>query len=287
MAWIESHQELGRHPKTVRLAKKLNISIPAAIGHLHLLWWWALDFAPDGNLTNFENYEIAHAIMWENDAELLINALIFSGYLDEIEGENNEIYIHDWHEYCGKLLAKRAEDAKRKKESRSQDKPKRGRPRKLKNTSDGRPTDGAGNSTVTVPNSNSTINKNNTTATAREEIEIESESPPEIVIQKEYAKLHDKFTEHITQKEIMCIHRLLHSSIPSEFIIESMKRIHAQKQAQGETITVFSYYEQPIQRMWREQNAKVGSHRKGNDVDWAAIERSLEELEAQRSVGTA
>ncbi|GIM48438.1 hypothetical protein DNHGIG_39870 [Collibacillus ludicampi] len=51
MAWLKSHQEIARHPKTKRLAKALDISLPTAIGHLHLLWWWAMDFAKNGDLS--------------------------------------------------------------------------------------------------------------------------------------------------------------------------------------------------------------------------------------------
>ena len=51
MAWIESHQELRHHYKTKRLARELKVTVAAAIGHLHCLWWWAIDFAPDGDLS--------------------------------------------------------------------------------------------------------------------------------------------------------------------------------------------------------------------------------------------
>lgn len=51
MAWLRSHQELARHPKVKRLSRQLNISLPQAIGHLHLLWWWCMDYAQDGDLT--------------------------------------------------------------------------------------------------------------------------------------------------------------------------------------------------------------------------------------------
>jgi len=54
MAWIESNQEVGRHPKTKKLARLLDISVVTAVGHLHYLWWWALDFAQEGVLTKFE-----------------------------------------------------------------------------------------------------------------------------------------------------------------------------------------------------------------------------------------
>jgi len=39
VAWIESHQTLGQHPKTRKLARLLNISAPTAVGHLQFLWW--------------------------------------------------------------------------------------------------------------------------------------------------------------------------------------------------------------------------------------------------------
>lgn len=69
MAWIESHQELWRHPKTKKLARLLQISIPTAVGHLHGLWYWAMDFAQDGDLSSYDAEDIADAVMWEGDAK--------------------------------------------------------------------------------------------------------------------------------------------------------------------------------------------------------------------------
>jgi len=45
MAWIESNQELARHPKAKKAARMLGISVPAVVGHLHFLWWWCLEYA--------------------------------------------------------------------------------------------------------------------------------------------------------------------------------------------------------------------------------------------------
>ncbi len=51
MAWIESHQALGQHPKTIRLAAILGrAQMPTVVGHLHYLWWWAFDYARDGRI---------------------------------------------------------------------------------------------------------------------------------------------------------------------------------------------------------------------------------------------
>ena len=106
MAWIESHQELGRHPKLLRLADRLGISKANAVGHLHYLWWWAMDFALEGNLTRFEPREIAEGCQWEGNAAEFIDALVEVGFLDR-ESETNDtpasLWLHDWEEYTSKF----------------------------------------------------------------------------------------------------------------------------------------------------------------------------------------
>ena len=108
MAWIESHQELRHHYKTKRLARELKVTVAAAIGHLHCLWWWAIDFAPDGDLSKFDDYEIADAIGYEGkDPAKAKAALISSGFLDN--NSDGAITIHDWYDYSGQLGDKRIE----------------------------------------------------------------------------------------------------------------------------------------------------------------------------------
>lgn len=111
MAWIESHQEVGRHPKTKKLARLLGISIPTAVGHLHFLWWWALDFAQDGVLDKFDAEDIAEAMEWKGDEQALLDALMEAEYVDVTD---HGLVIHDWAEYAGKLLERRAKDRARK-----------------------------------------------------------------------------------------------------------------------------------------------------------------------------
>ena len=145
MAWVESHQELGRHPKTRRASKLLSVSRAAVIGHLHCLWWWALDFAQDGVLTKFEADEIADACLWDGESEALVAGLVGAGFLDAVEGQ---LVVHDWGEYAGRLIERRTSDAERKRRSRmiehiGQDVPR---------TSSGHPADIQCLSDVTVPN---------------------------------------------------------------------------------------------------------------------------------------
>jgi hypothetical protein len=109
MAWIESHQELARHPKTKRLSRLAEISLPTAIGHLHLLWWWAIDYAQDGDLSKYEAGDIADAMNWSGDAKVIVEALVNSGFLDRESDAG--LSIHDWHDYAGRLMEQRKAQA--------------------------------------------------------------------------------------------------------------------------------------------------------------------------------
>lgn len=143
MAWIESHQELGRHPKTRRLAKMLGVSRPAVVGHLHYLWWWAMDFAQDGDITEFDNDELAEAALWDGDSVDFFQSLASSGFIDTIKepGQDTRHTLHDWDHYAGKLVAHRKANA---------DKQKVWRDRQKDNVT-AAPTETAGGVTVTLP----------------------------------------------------------------------------------------------------------------------------------------
>lgn len=131
MAWIEFHQGLGRHHKMRRIKRSLGIGVAQAVGHMALLWTWAIDAAPDGDLTNFECVDIAEQAEWDGDPLEFVGALVSAGLLDQ---ENERLTIHDWDTYAGRLVEKRRTDAERKRMSR------------------GRPTDIHGTAPVTVPN---------------------------------------------------------------------------------------------------------------------------------------
>ena len=117
MAWIESHQDLGRHPKTKRLARALGVSLVTAVGHLHFLWWWALDYADDGELGGYDASEIAEAAMWEGDPDQFLTAMVSVGFLDT---DGQRITVHDWWDYAGRLVQRREDNARRMREKRAQ-----------------------------------------------------------------------------------------------------------------------------------------------------------------------
>lgn len=114
MAWVESHQTLANHPKTRRLCRALGISRVQAIGHLHMLWWWALDYAPDGDLTGFPAQDVADGCEWEGDPHALASALESSGFMDE---DNR---LHDWEQYGGKFIKRREQARERQQRYRDQ-----------------------------------------------------------------------------------------------------------------------------------------------------------------------
>jgi len=114
MAWIESHQTLRNHPKKDALSEALfGGSVPddvadyAAVGLLQHLWWWALDYAQDGDLSSFTDRQVAKACRWSGDPATLRDALQSSGFM------TGERQLHDWYDYAGKLIERRAKDADR------------------------------------------------------------------------------------------------------------------------------------------------------------------------------
>lgn len=101
MAWIESHQELKDHPKTEHLAVLLGVPKVQVIGHLHCLWWWAVDYARDGYVTKYPPAVVARGALWDGDPDAFMNALREAKWLDP-DGK-----LHDWEEYAGRLIEQR------------------------------------------------------------------------------------------------------------------------------------------------------------------------------------
>lgn len=116
MLYTPSHAELAQHPKTRKLARLLGCSIPTAIGHLHLLWHFALKYAPDGDLARFDNDEVADGCLWEGEPSDLYDAFRGAGWV------NPDATIHDWDEYGGKALRQKDLNAERQQRWRDRQK---------------------------------------------------------------------------------------------------------------------------------------------------------------------
>lgn len=129
MAYIPSHLTLRNHPKMKRLARILRISEPCAIGHLHMFWWWCLDYANNGDLTSRDKIDIAIGAGWSGDEDVLFAVLVECGFIDQTD--DGSVVVHDWSDYGGKYQEFREKDRERKRTARL-----------VQRTGDGCPQDG-------------------------------------------------------------------------------------------------------------------------------------------------
>lgn len=100
MAWLRSEQSLLHHPKTVHLKVLLKTDTATVIGKLHMLWWWCLDYAIDGDLSKKE------AKVIEDACEVPLKLLIRAGFVDSRPYRR----IHSWWEIQGNYLRNRFKD---------------------------------------------------------------------------------------------------------------------------------------------------------------------------------
>ena len=97
MSWIRSESGLPRHPKTLLLKKLLGVELDVVIGRIHLLWWWCLEYAIDGDLSKKEPKVI------QESCQIPLKFLIKSGFVDSRPYRR----IHDWWENQGSYLQSR------------------------------------------------------------------------------------------------------------------------------------------------------------------------------------
>ena len=140
MAWLEVHQELRDHRKLYACADELNVEPVLLLGTLVSLWLWALDNAQDGSLAGVSNRSIARAAKWpERKADKLVEALISNGWIDR---DGDDLVLHDWSDYAGRLMDRRAADADRKRRAReSRGRTRTGDAAENNNVSAGNPAD--------------------------------------------------------------------------------------------------------------------------------------------------
>lgn len=97
----------------IRLATHLDIPRHQAIGILCELWSFAINYAEDGDLSQFSDAEISYALEQNGNT---VKALVAAGFIEE-DG-NGGRHLHDWYEYQGVLITRRAENAKKQKRYR-------------------------------------------------------------------------------------------------------------------------------------------------------------------------
>jgi hypothetical protein len=104
MAWIESHEELLIHPKTLDLMNRMEWDTNFTVGTLHRFWWWCMKFAQDGDLRRHNASRLAAAVGLPNiQADKFVEAMVQTGWLDTIP----YFRVHDWWQYTGLFLQRK------------------------------------------------------------------------------------------------------------------------------------------------------------------------------------
>lgn len=81
-----------------------------------------MDYAPTGDLSDYDDTDIALAAGWDGDAVVFVSALIGCGPGKKpgfIESDENGRRIHDWDDFAGKLIRDRKRRADHMRESRA------------------------------------------------------------------------------------------------------------------------------------------------------------------------
>lgn len=135
--YAQISETLIDHPKTTRAIRILRMNRMQFVGHLACLWNWAIKNAPDGELSRFTARDIADAARFtdpddfeekaDEDAERFLRALIDCRTSGDghglIEEQGNQLLIHDWQEFGGKLHKKREAGAERMRNARAGENP--------------------------------------------------------------------------------------------------------------------------------------------------------------------
>ena len=101
-----------RHPKVGHLCELLGVRVPTAVGYLELLWHFAAEFAPQGDIGRYEDARIEAAVYWKGKRGSLVTALLQARFIDATP--EYRLVIHDWHEHADDAVKKRLERGKLK-----------------------------------------------------------------------------------------------------------------------------------------------------------------------------
>jgi hypothetical protein len=116
--WIESHRGLKDHPKTVALAAAWSDRKPCVLGHLHELWWWTLEYAPDGIIRSAFFPQVVAACEWHGRPHKFWSGLVEAGFLEAPAGVDGYV-VHDWDEYALRRIQRHDKENERKEKWRS------------------------------------------------------------------------------------------------------------------------------------------------------------------------
>jgi hypothetical protein len=87
-----------------------------AVGHLVSFWLWATKYAQDGKLGKHTHRALARGGKWHGDPDTFVESMFHAGWLD---GHDDGLHIHDWHDYAGRLIDMRAANRARMRAKRA------------------------------------------------------------------------------------------------------------------------------------------------------------------------
>ncbi len=111
--WVPSCTNLPRHPKFLKLCSLLECSVVEGLGYLHLLWYFAFEYSDDGSIAGFDYRQVESACTWDARDGHLYNTFKQCGFIDETGR------VHDWEDYVGHILRRRASNAARMRAARA------------------------------------------------------------------------------------------------------------------------------------------------------------------------
>lgn len=122
LPWIKVSVDLPRHPKSQRLAARLDD--PRAWTYVVQLWAWIAEFEATGEVQGVDSaLLVARGAGWAGDAEVFCRAMVAVGFLDTTP---DGLAVHDWKEWAGAHVEKKHKDAKRQAKRRASSVPSRG-----------------------------------------------------------------------------------------------------------------------------------------------------------------
>lgn len=101
---VQSREIIRDDPRTLALIRELGIEPVAAIGYLHLFWWWVQCYSPDGDISIMAHH-VEAACQWHGNEGEFIAAMCNCGW---ILNEGSMYYAADWEETRGRTGENRA-----------------------------------------------------------------------------------------------------------------------------------------------------------------------------------
>ena len=122
MPWNPIEQSFPRHRKTLKAVRLLGTDRYKFMGHMVVLWGWALDNASEsGEIGVLTGVDIAAAAEWKGSPDQFLDVLLEVGFLSRDPGEG--LSFHNWDRYTGRYHDAKRANARRQAAYRQRRKP--------------------------------------------------------------------------------------------------------------------------------------------------------------------